>query len=278
MDREHSGRRRRHCATQEGDSQQAGRSARRVQHALGDADVYRREANARSCLAVRSALSVGACATRSCRRERGKRYHQMPTACDQSRRLPGHAHGHASLAAAKYLPRRSVRLVATRRRAATDCGDLAILLTRRKRNRRAGPLRPAFFASQRRALATCFGWMSYRMSVRRPTGKILRSVYADCFHGETSATIVYARNHRRLLMSIPFKTVLAVAGVVVATQAAAQVTSYEREDFRGRAFTADRRIGNLDRMGFDDKASSAVVESGRWQVCEDPGFRGRCAI
>jgi uncharacterized protein YcfJ len=79
-------------------------------------------------------------------------------------------------------------------------------------------------------------------------------------------------------MSIPFKTALAVAGVVVATQAVAQVTFYEREDFRGRSFTTDRPIGNMDRMGFDDKASSAVVESGNWQVCEDAGFRGRCAV
>ena len=79
-------------------------------------------------------------------------------------------------------------------------------------------------------------------------------------------------------MSMKLKTVVAVAGVVVATQAAAQVTFYEREDFRGRSFTTDRPIANMDRAGFDDKASSAVVEQGTWQVCEDPGFRGRCAV
>jgi uncharacterized protein YcfJ len=34
----------------------------------------------------------------------------------------------------------------------------------------------------------------------------------------------------------------------------------------------------MDRMGFDDRASSAVVQGGDWQVCEDPGFRGRCTV
>jgi uncharacterized protein YcfJ len=79
-------------------------------------------------------------------------------------------------------------------------------------------------------------------------------------------------------MSMMLRTVLVTAGVVIATQAAAQVTFYEREDFRGRSVTVDRPIGNMDRMGFDDRASSAVIQGGDWQVCEDPGFRGRCAV
>src|SRR5205823_4700096 len=79
-------------------------------------------------------------------------------------------------------------------------------------------------------------------------------------------------------MSMMFKTVLAVAGVVVATQAAAQVTFYEREGFRGQSFTTDRPVWNMDRVGFDDRATSAVVAAGNWQVCEDAGFRGRCVV
>jgi len=79
-------------------------------------------------------------------------------------------------------------------------------------------------------------------------------------------------------MNISFKTVLGIAGVVVATQAVAQVTFYEREGFRGRSFTADRPIGNFERSGFNDRASSAVVDSGNWQVCEDAGFSGRCVV
>jgi len=79
-------------------------------------------------------------------------------------------------------------------------------------------------------------------------------------------------------MNMMFKSAFAAIGVLFATQAAAQVTFYERDDFRGRSITIDRPVGNMDRQGFDDKASSAVVQRGDWQVCEDPGFRGRCAV
>ena len=79
-------------------------------------------------------------------------------------------------------------------------------------------------------------------------------------------------------MSNALKTALGVVGIVVATQAAAQVTLYSREDFRGESFTADRDIRNMERRGFNDFASSAVVRGGDWQVCEDARFEGRCAV
>ena len=79
-------------------------------------------------------------------------------------------------------------------------------------------------------------------------------------------------------MSMMMRTMLVTAGVLIATQAAAQVTFYEREDFHGRSVTIDHPVGNMDRRDFDDRASSAIVQSGDWQVCEDPGFRGRCAV
>ena len=66
------------------------------------------------------------------------------------------------------------------------------------------------------------------------------------------------------------------AGLVLATQAAAQVTFYEGEEFRGASFRVDTIIQNFDPLGFNDRASSAVVEQGRWEVCEDAAFRGRC--
>jgi hypothetical protein len=79
-------------------------------------------------------------------------------------------------------------------------------------------------------------------------------------------------------MSMMMRTMLVTAGVLIATQAAAQVTFYEREDFRGRSVTIDHPVGDMDRRDFDDRASSAIVQSGDWQVCEDPGFRGRCTV
>ena len=79
-------------------------------------------------------------------------------------------------------------------------------------------------------------------------------------------------------MSALLKYVLWVAGLVVATQAAAQVTFYEGEDFRGRSFTTDRQVGNFAGIGFNDRASSVVVRRDRWEVCEDAQFGGRCVV
>ena len=69
-----------------------------------------------------------------------------------------------------------------------------------------------------------------------------------------------------------------VALLAAAGQASAQVTFYEGQGFHGRAFTADHPIGNLARFGFNDRASSAVVDHGRWEVCDDAHFQGRCVV
>ena len=74
------------------------------------------------------------------------------------------------------------------------------------------------------------------------------------------------------------KGLLAVAGVVFAAQALAQVTVYEQEGFAGRSVTTDRQVANLQRSGLNDLASSAVVVGGRYEVCDDVRFRGRCVV
>jgi len=79
-------------------------------------------------------------------------------------------------------------------------------------------------------------------------------------------------------MNMLLKNVLAVAGVALATQAAAQITFYEREGFQGQSFTSENRVNNLERYGFNDRASSAMVQRERWEVCEDVRFRGRCVV
>lgn len=63
-------------------------------------------------------------------------------------------------------------------------------------------------------------------------------------------------------MNAILRSALAVAAVAVSTQAAAQITFYEREDFQGQSFTTERDIGNFGRYGFNDRASSVVVFSG----------------
>jgi uncharacterized protein YcfJ len=74
------------------------------------------------------------------------------------------------------------------------------------------------------------------------------------------------------------KMALAVAGVALATQAAAQITLYDGEGFRGPAVTADKPVYDFDPFGFNDRAKSLVVNGGTWQVCEDAQFQGRCVV
>jgi uncharacterized protein YcfJ len=79
-------------------------------------------------------------------------------------------------------------------------------------------------------------------------------------------------------MDLKLKSALGAAAVLLASQAMAQITFYEGEGFRGRAFTTDQRIGNFDRRGLDDRVGSIVVDRGRWEVCELPRFEGRCVV
>lgn len=72
--------------------------------------------------------------------------------------------------------------------------------------------------------------------------------------------------------------VLAIAAFAAAGHAAAQITLYEGEGFRGRSMTVNDRVGNLGREGFNDRASSIIVDRGRWEVCEHARFEGRCVI
>lgn len=79
-------------------------------------------------------------------------------------------------------------------------------------------------------------------------------------------------------MNAILRNALAVAGVLIATQASAQVTFYEREGFDGQSFTTDKQVNNFNRFGFNDRASSVMVQSNRWEVCENVKFRGRCVV
>ncbi len=79
-------------------------------------------------------------------------------------------------------------------------------------------------------------------------------------------------------MNALMRNAIAVAAVAIATQAVAQVTFYEHDGFQGQSFTTARQIGDLTRIGFNDRASSVQVVGERWEVCEDVRFNGRCVI
>ncbi len=79
-------------------------------------------------------------------------------------------------------------------------------------------------------------------------------------------------------MNLKLKSAVGLAVLVLGTQAMAQVTFYEGEGFRGRAFTTDKRVADFDRFGFGDGSGSLVVDRGRWEVCDDTGFEGQCVV
>jgi hypothetical protein len=74
-----------------------------------------------------------------------------------------------------------------------------------------------------------------------------------------------------------WQALFGVALAAVATGAAAQsVTFYQGDGFRGPNFSQDGPVGNFERFGFNDRASSVVIHRGTWEVCSDAGYRGRC--
>jgi uncharacterized protein YcfJ len=81
---------------------------------------------------------------------------------------------------------------------------------------------------------------------------------------------------------VPLKNIahvlFAATALAFAAQASAQVTFYEQDGFQGRTFTTQQRVGNLERSGFSDRASSVVVVGQRWQVCDEVRFDGRCTV
>jgi hypothetical protein len=76
------------------------------------------------------------------------------------------------------------------------------------------------------------------------------------------------------------KRLLAAAAVLATfaqAAAAGEITLFTDSDFRGARMTVERDAYNLADMGFNDRASSMVVRSGVWQVCENKDFGGYCA-
>ena len=74
------------------------------------------------------------------------------------------------------------------------------------------------------------------------------------------------------------KIPLGIAAITLAAHAGAEITLYPGDGFHGRGFTVDGTVSNFDRTGFNDRARSAIINSGRWEACEDADFQGHCVI
>lgn len=79
-------------------------------------------------------------------------------------------------------------------------------------------------------------------------------------------------------MNHTLQALMGIATLAFSAQAAAQVTLHQNENFQGRSFSSQQRAPNLQRSGFNDRASSAIVVGQRWQACEDARFRGHCKV
>ena len=74
------------------------------------------------------------------------------------------------------------------------------------------------------------------------------------------------------------KLSLAVGCALFAGVASAQVTLYGQEGMRGKSFTVGGPVDNLQGTGFNDRASSMIVQRGEWEICGDSAYRGDCRI
>ena len=78
-------------------------------------------------------------------------------------------------------------------------------------------------------------------------------------------------------------TVIAALGFLVfATAVQAQPRGealvYERAGFAGRSVALRDDMGNLELVGFNNRASSLYVIEGTWEFCTDAWFRGSCRL
>jgi hypothetical protein len=78
------------------------------------------------------------------------------------------------------------------------------------------------------------------------------------------------------MLKIPFALALLLGAAAVSQ--AGELTLFSRDGFDGREMTLHAAAPNLVDSGFNDRASSMIVRSGRWELCEHAGFEGRCAV
>ncbi|HEY8356544.1 MAG TPA: beta/gamma crystallin-related protein, partial [Ramlibacter sp.] len=79
-------------------------------------------------------------------------------------------------------------------------------------------------------------------------------------------------------MNRNFQAVLAAASLAFAAHASAAVTFYSGTDFQGRSFAVSKEISDFQAMGRKESASSVWVDQGRWELCSEPNYRGRCVV
>lgn len=77
-------------------------------------------------------------------------------------------------------------------------------------------------------------------------------------------------------MKATLRHLLSLALAAAAATAGAQITFWDGARFGGRPFTVNQAIPNFADVGYNDRAGSAIIRGGTWQLCTDAYFRGRC--
>ncbi len=57
---------------------------------------------------------------------------------------------------------------------------------------------------------------------------------------------------------------------------AGEITLFEDENFRGSSMRITSEVVSLDGTGMNDRAQSAIVRDGVWEICRDAYFSGGC--
>ncbi len=60
--------------------------------------------------------------------------------------------------------------------------------------------------------------------------------------------------------------------------AMAGITFYESENFGGRQIGGDESMPNFRSLDFNDRARSAIIEGGSWEVCVGTNFHSDCTV
>jgi Beta/Gamma crystallin len=69
---------------------------------------------------------------------------------------------------------------------------------------------------------------------------------------------------------------IVIVSIVARSAFAGEATIFADRDFKGNAMTVRGPSPNLERIGYNDTASSLVVRTGVWEVCDKPYFEGHC--
>lgn len=80
---------------------------------------------------------------------------------------------------------------------------------------------------------------------------------------------MHTRTMRRLAAAI---AIAATSGSVLA----GEITLFEDENFRGNNIRITSEVASLDGTGMNDRAQSAIVRDGVWELCRDANFSGGC--